>query len=455
MTQVMGHEAVQTYLDRTPGSRALYGRAARVMPGGETRTTAYWKPYPLFMARGEGCRIWDVDGNSYIDFVNNYTSLVLGHAHPAVEAAVAGLPRGGSAFAASLEEQVLLAERLVSRVPSLQKVRFCNSGTEATMFTLKAARALTGRDKFIKVEGGFHGTHDAVEVSVAPPLEAAGPAADPVAVGKSGITKAAVADCIVVPYGDLAGAARAFDRHGADIAALIIEPAPGGIGYPAPPDGYLAGLRDLTRSHGALLIFDEVQTLRLSEGGAQQRFGVLPDLTAMGKIIGGGYPVGGFGGPDQVMSIFDPATTGAVTQSGTFNGNRVTMAAGTAVLDVLDQTLIDRLNAQGEDLRATLAAAAAAAGVRVQLTGVGSLLNLHFSDRPVVDYRSAAAGSRTLSALFHLEMLNRGLFLAPRGMFNISAPMTRSELEACGTAAEAALRAMRPAVAAAAPHLLS
>lgn len=454
MTQVMGQAAMQTYLDRTPGSRSLYERAARVMPGGETRTTAYWKPYPLFMARGEGCRIYDVDGNRYIDFVNNYTSLVLGHAHPAVEAAVAALPRGGTAFAASLEEQVELAERLVSRVPSLQKVRFCNSGTEATMFALKAARALTGRDKFIKVEGGFHGTHDAVEVSVAPQLEAAGPADDPVAVGKSGITRSAVADCIVVPYGDLAAAARAFERQGPAIAALIIEPAPGGIGYPAPPEGYLAGLRDLTRRHGAMLIFDEVQTLRLSEGGAQRLYGILPDLTAMGKIIGGGYPVGGFGGPDQVMRIFDPSTPDAVTQSGTFNGNRVTMAAGSAVLDVLEQSLIDRLNGQGEELRAILAGAAAAAGVKVQLTGVGSLLNLHFSDKPVTDYRSAAAGAKGLSALFHLEMLNRGVFLAPRGMFNISAPMSRAELQECGGAAEAALRAMRPAVEAEAPHLV-
>jgi glutamate-1-semialdehyde 2,1-aminomutase len=448
--------AQETYLSRTAASRRLHEQACQVMPGGDTRTSAYWAPYPLFIDRGEGCRLWDADGNVYVDFVNNYTSLILGHAHPAVLETVTRELARGTAYAAPLVPQIELASMLVDRVPSLDAVRFCNSGTEATLYALRAARAFTGRERFIKIEGGFHGTHDAVEVSVAPDVDAAGPADNPRAVaGSAGLPKRVVDEAVIVPFNDAAAVERAFRRYPDEIAALIIEPAPGGLGYIPPAPGYLAALREVVRRHGALLIFDEIQTLRLSRGGAQELFGVTPDLTTMGKIIGGGFPVGAFGGRRDVMDQFDPSRPGHLHHPGTFNGNRATMVAGQAVLRVLDQRQIDRLNAMGERLRAGLFEAARASGLRVQVTGVGSLSTILLSDRPVTDYRSRAAVPAALQSQLHLHLLNRGVYSMARGSFSLCAPMTEAEIETCAAAVGDALRAMRPDVEREAPHLLA
>ncbi len=449
-------DALQRYLERTPASRRLHEQAREVMPGGDTRSSAWWAPYPIFVDRGEGCRIWDVDGNVYLDFLNNYTSLVLGHAHPAVlEAVGRELPRG-TAYAAPLAAQVELAAMLVRRVPSVERVRFCNSGTEATLYALRAARAFTGRQRFIKVEGGFHGTHDAVEVSVAPPVDAAGPADAPVPVPASaGLPRHVADDVIVVPFGDVAAVERAFARHPGEIAALILEPLPGGFGYIVPPSGYLAGVRDAVRRGGALLIFDEVQTLRLSRGGAQEYYRVMPDLTAMGKIIGGGFPVGAFGGRRDVMDLFDPTRPGALHHSGTFNGNRATMAAGAAVLRVLDQAQIDRLNGLGDRLRAGLREAVHDAGVTAQITGAGSFASVLLTDRPVTGYRARAAVPAALQSRLHLHLLNRGIHLMPRGSLSLCTPMGDAEIEACAVAVGDALREMRPEIEQIAPRLLA
>ncbi len=449
-------DALQTYLARTGASRRLHERARRVMPGGDTRTSAYWAPYPVFIERGDGCRIWDADGNAYVDFVNNYTSLILGHAHPAVLEAVTRELRHGTAYAAPLGAQVALAEMLVDRVPSLESVRFCNSGTEATLFAIRAARAFTGREKVIKIEGGFHGTHDTVEVSVSPSLEAAGPADDPRPVlASDGVPGRVRDEVVVVPYGGLEPVERAFQRYPGQIAALVIEPVPGVMGYIPPPPGYLAGVRDAVRRHGALLIFDEIQTLRLSRGGAQELFGVVPDLTTMGKIIGGGFPVGAFGGRRDIMDLFDPSRPGSLHHSGTFNGNRATMAAGAAALRVLDEAQIARLNAMGERLRAGLREAARAAGVTVQVVGVGSLSSFFFTDHPVTDYRSRAAVPGSLQSLLHLHLLNRGVYVISRGSLSLCVPMGDAEIEECIAAVGDALGEMRPDIERAAPQLLA
>lgn len=448
--------ALETYLGRTTESRRLHERARRVMPGGDTRTSAYWAPYPVFIERGEGCRIWDADGHAYVDFVNNYTSLILGHAHPAVLDAVTRELARGTAYAAPLAPQIALAEMLVDRVPSLDAVRFCNSGTEATLFAIRAARAFTGRERFIKIEGGYHGTHDAVEVSVSPDPDAAGPAGDPRPVpGSPGLPRHVVDDVVIVPFNDLAAVERAFERYPGEIAALIVEPVPGGLSYIPPVPGYLAGLREVVHRHGALLIFDEIQTLRLSRGGAQELFGVTPDLTAMGKIIGGGFPVGAFGGRRDVMDLFDPNRPGHLHHSGTFNGNRATMVAGQAVLRILEQPQIDRLNALGERLRAGLSETVRASGLRAQVTGVGSLSSILLSDRPVTDYRSRAAVPAALQSLLHLHLLNCGVYSMARGSFSLCAPMTDAEIEACAAAVGDALREMRPDVERRAPYLLA
>lgn len=449
-------DALQTYLTRTRASRRLHERARRVMPGGDTRTSAYWAPYPIFIERGEGCRIWDADGNEYVDFVNNYTSLVLGHAHPAVLEAVTRELRRGTAYAAPLVAQVELAEMLVERVPSLESVRFCNSGTEATLFAIRAARAFTGREKIVKIEGGFHGTHDAVEVSISPALDAAGPADDPRPVlASAGVPGRVRDEVVIVPYGSLDAVERAFQRDPGRIAALVVEPVPGVMGYAPPPAGYLAGLREVVRRHGALLIFDEIQTLRLSRGGAQELFGVAPDLTTMGKLIGGGLPVGAFGGRRDVMDLFDPSRPGFLPHSGTFNGNRATMAAGAAALRVFDQAQIDRLNAMGDRLRAGLREAVRAAGVTAQVTGAGSLSSVFFTDRPVTDYRSRAAVQEPLQSLLHLHLLNRGVYVISRGSLSLCAPMTDAEIEGCVVAVGEAAREMRPEIERLAPHLLA
>jgi glutamate-1-semialdehyde 2,1-aminomutase len=448
--------ALETYLSRTTTSRRLHEQARRVMPGGDTRTSAYWAPYPLFIERGLGCRLWDADGNAYVDFVNNYTSLILGHAHPAVLETVGRELARGTAYAAPVVPQIELASMLVDRVPSVDSVRFCNSGTEATLYALRAARAFTGRERFIKIEGGFHGTHDAVEVSVAPDPAGAGPADDPRPVpGSAGLPKRVVDDAVIVPFNDAAAVDRAFARHPGEIAALIIEPVPGGLGYIAPAPGYLAALRDIVHRHGALLIFDEIQTLRLSRGGAQELFGVIPDFTTMGKIVGGGFPVGAFGGRRDIMDQFDPSRPGHIHHPGTFNGNRATMVAGQVVLRILDQRQIDRLNAMGERLRAGLFETARAAGLRVQVTGVGSLSSILLSDRPVTDYRSRAAVPAALQSELHLHLLNRGVYSMARGSFSLCAPMTEAEVEACAAAVGDALRAMRADVERQAPHLLA
>ena len=301
----------------SPGPRAraqLFERATASLPGGSTRTTVYTAPYPPYVAVGQGLRVRDVDGNEYRDFLGNYTSLILGHAHPAVVAAVEAQVRRGSAFAAPTETEVELAEEIRRRVPSIERLRFTSSGTEATMFAIRAARAHTGRPLIAKFERAYHGTHDAVMA------------------GTAGVP--AVMDGLVVelPWGDPDGVEAALRGREADLAAILIEPVQGAGGVRAAGTEFLAFLRDLADRTGALLIFDEIISFRVAPGGAQERFGVRPDLTTLGKIIGGGYPLAAFGGRADVMSVFDARRSGAISHGGTFNGSPVAAAAGLATL---------------------------------------------------------------------------------------------------------------------------
>lgn len=446
---------VSRYLERTPGSRRRHEAARAYLPGGDTRTIAYWQPYPLYIESGSGCWLRDVDGNRYLDLVNNYTSMILGHAHPAVQAAIsAQLPRG-SAYAAAIPVQAEMAEQLCRLVPSLERVRFCNSGTEATLFALRAARAYTGRPLIIKIEGGYHGTHDAVEYSINPPVAEAGPAEAPHSVpDTAGLPGGLAAQVLVVPFNDAAALDRLLAAHPGQVACVLMEPVLGVAGFITPEPGYLEAVRALTRQHGALLIFDEVQTLRVAPGGAQALYGVTPDLTALGKIIGGGLPVGAFGGRAEVMDLFDPARPGSLSQSGTFNGNALTLAGGLAVLRELTPEVYTRLARLGDSLRAGLAQAFRAAGVAGCVTGVASLANIHLTPGPVRNFRDAARGPRELFAQLHLAMLNRGVYMAPRGMMNLSVPMGEAEVDLAVSVFAESLAQLRPAIAAAAPDLL-
>jgi glutamate-1-semialdehyde 2,1-aminomutase len=418
-----------TYAARTPGSASRAAEAARFLPGGDTRSITWFQPHQLYVEEGRGCELLDVDGNVYLDLLLNYTSLVHGHAHPAIAAAVARQAVRGTAFAAAHDGQVQLARLLCERVGSVERVRFCNSGTEAVMLALRLARAFTRRPLVAKVEGGYHGSWDGVEASVEPPLDRAGPAEHPAVVPESvGLLPGATESVVVLPFGDLAAAEVILGPLAERLAAVIVEPVAGVAGtIPAERD-YLHGLR-LTRELGALLVLDEVITMRLAPGGAQALYGVEPDLTTMGKIIGGGLPVGAVGGREEVMALTDPGRPGFLPHSGTFNGNAVTTAAGTAALELLTAGECERLNGLGDRLRVGIRALGEELGLPVTATGLGSLLTIHLLDEPPRSYRDARRADSEAVRLLHLALLNEGIFAARRGMLCLGTPMGEENVD--------------------------
>jgi glutamate-1-semialdehyde 2,1-aminomutase len=433
LAQTFDHvEELEEYRRQNPASLSRFEAAKAVIPGGNTRLTAYFAPYPFYAVNGEGCRMYDLDGNVRLDFYNNATSLIFGHAYPPVVAAISDQARKGTAFAVPTQPEVELAQLLTARIPSVEQVRFTNSGTEGVLFAIRAARAFTGREKIAKFEGGYHGTADLVSVSVTPDLALSGDASQPLAVPASaGITHATRDDVVILPYNDLGGTTALITAHKDELAAVIVEPILGSCGYvPAKPE-FLQELRDLTKRLGILLLFDEVQTFRLSAGGAQGLLDIMPDLTVLGKIIGGGLPVGGLGGRSDLMAAFD-ATTGTpkIPHAGTFNGNPVTMRAGLATLQDLSPAAYDRLNQMGSDFRRRLQTLCDRYRVPVQVTGDGSLFGIHWSSEPVSNYRSSARANKTLSYKFFLHALNSGIFFTSRGGGCLSVPMTNAELEA-------------------------
>jgi glutamate-1-semialdehyde 2,1-aminomutase len=425
---VVDQEAV--YRETTRGSKAIHDRAVKVMPGGTTRTTTYFDPYPLYIERGQGCRIWDVDGTERLDMLGNYTAMILGHAHPKVGEAVARQAARGTGFAAANPVEVELATLLCERVPSLDAVRFCNSGTEATMFALRLARAFTGRPKIARVEGGYHGTHDYAEVSTHPDVADAGPADAPLARPDSiGTPEWALEQVVVLPFNNADASEAIIRRSGAEIAAVIVEPIIGAGGVIAATVDYLTRLREVTRELGILLIFDEVISLRVAPGGAQQLYGVMPDLTTLGKIIGGGLPVAAFGGRADVMDMLDPRRKPSLAQGGTYNGNPLGMAAGLATMTELTPEVYEELNRKGAQVAELLSEVFASHRVTAQVNSAGSLFAIHFTDRPVVDYRTKATSNATMTRDFFLGLVNHGVLMAPRAMGSLSTPMGASEIQ--------------------------
>jgi len=428
--QTQRASAEELYIRTTPGSRAIYERASKVMPGGTTRTTVYFAPYPLYIERGAGCYIWDMDGTRRLDLICNYSALILGHAHPVVTAAIQAQVERGTAFAAANPVEVELAQELCRRIPSLEMVRFTNSGTEATMFAMRLARAFTGKRKVARFEGGYHGTHDFAEVSTRPGLQRAGPADAPFAVADSrGTPTAALADTVVLPFNDAANVERILTRNRNEVAAVIIEPVMGAGGViPADPE-FLHHLRRVTADLGMLLIFDEVISLRIAPGGAQEFYGVRPDLTTLGKIIGGGLPVGAFGGRADIMELLDPRRPDSIPHGGTYNGHPLGMAAGLATLKELTPAVYEDLSMKGAWLRSRLREVFEAHDVAVQVTGISSLFNIHFTSLPVRDHRSMRSSDARMLHEFFLGLINRGVLLAPRAMGALSTPVGDEELE--------------------------
>ena len=435
----------EIYRQTTPGSRALHDKAVRVMPGGTTRTTTYFEPYPLFIDRGEGCLVWDVDGTERVDMIGNYTTMILGHAHPKVVEAIRAQAGRGTAFAAANAIEGELAEILCERVPSLDLVRFCSSGTEATMFAMRLARAFTGRPRIARIEGGYHGTHDHAEVSTHPVPAEAGPAARPLAQPDSIGTPAwALEQTVVLPFNDPDAAERILREEGSGVAAVILEPIIGAGGVIAATREFLARLRRVTSELGMLLIFDEVISLRVAPGGAQQLYGVTPDLTTMGKIIGGGLPVAAFGGRADVMELLDPRRQPNLAQGGTYNGNPLGMAAGVAAMKELTPDVYEDLSRRGARVKDQLSEVFASHGVAAQVNGVASLLAIHFTETPVTDYRSKATSDDRMTRDFFLGLLNHGVLMAPRAMGALSTPMGEDEIQRFVDAADAVVAEQLP-----------
>ncbi len=420
---------VQQYRARTPVSRQLQDEAARYMPGGSSRGTAYFDPYPAFVDHGEGHYVFDVDGNRYLDFMINATSLILGHAHPLVVKALQEQAARGTSFSGPTEAQVRLAKLLCQRIPSVESVRFTNSGTEGTMMAIRAAQAFTGRHKIAKFEGGYHGSHEYVSVSVRPPLhklDPSGPTAIPEHPGQPpGVAR----DVVVLPYNDLAWCQRLLREHADELACVIMEPVASSFGYlPARPE-FLKGIRDLTRELGIVLIFDEVQSFRAAPGGAQELFGVVPDMTCLGKIIGGGMPVGAFGGRADIMALFDPGKGPVLAHAGTFNANPMTMVAGEATLRQLTPEVYQRMDRLGGMLRQKLRAVFDELDVPAQVTGVASFFGIHFTREEIRDYRSVVRGDQEMRKRLFTGLLNEGVLLQASCAGALTALTTEAEVD--------------------------
>lgn len=443
-----------TYQRRAPRSGDWHARARRVMPGGDTRTSTYFNPFPTVIERAQGAYLYDLDGNVLLDFLNNYTALIHGNAFPPVVEAVQKQLEKGTAWAAPNEYQLALATLICERVPSVEQLRFTNSGTEATLLAIRAARAFTGRDAIVKIEGGYHGTHDSVAVSIEPDPARAGPTAEPFSVPAGpGVARTVLEGTRVVPFNNLPVLEDVLARKRREIAAVILEPVMGSRGMiPAEPD-YLREVRALTKANDVLLILDEVMTFRLDSGGAQKLYGIDPDLTAFAKIIGGGFPVGAFGGRSEIMRVFDPVL-GSIGHGGTFNANPMTMTAGLAAMEHLTPEKISEINTLGDTLRLGFRDVLVEQGIHGQITGKGSLVGIHLTPQPVHDYRSAAIVRAELRELLHLACINRGLFFSPEGVLNTSTAMGRAEANRAIEIFQDALLELRPAIQAECPELV-
>ncbi|MCH7984499.1 MAG: aspartate aminotransferase family protein [Chloroflexi bacterium] len=419
---------LEQYIAQHPGSAQRYTEAVQTFPSGVTHDNRYAQPFPLYMTHGAGPRKWDVDGNEYIDYICGHGALLLGHSHPEIADAVAQQMYRGTHLGASTDEELRWARAIKALVPSIEKIRFHSSGTEATLMAMRLARAYTGKNKIIKLQDHFHGWHDYAMAGSDRPAP--------------GVPAESWASMLVVPSGDLSAVEDALSRD-QDVAGLILEPTGAHYGQlPFDTPNYLEGLRQLTSQHGAVLIFDEVVTgFRASAGGAQTRYGVTPDLTCFGKVIGGGMPVGAFGGREDIMSMWDPSDGGATVQhAGTFNGNPMTAAAGIATLETLTPDKYVYLEKLGNLLRSELRALFAELEVPMGVTGIASLFALQFTSEEVVDYRTYATNDMNMMKTMFIGLLNEGFLLSNRCAGNVSTVHTEDDVSAFVSAVKSVLR---------------
>ncbi len=423
-------------------SRALFAEAKEVIPGGVNSPVRAFKSIahqPLFIERAEGSRVYDADGNSYLDYVGSWGALILGHAHPLVVEAVSDAAQRGTSFGAPTALETEMASLVAEAVPAVEQVRMVNSGTEAVMSALRLARGYTGRNKVIKFSGCYHGHCDSFLIRAGSGAATLGCPDSP------GVTDGTAADTILLSYNDLEAVKDVFASQGEEIAAVVVEPVAGNMGMVLPEAGFLEGLRQVTEEHGALLIFDEVITgFRVSHGGAQGLFGVYPDLTTLGKIIGGGLPVGAYGGRRELMEQLAP--NGPVYQAGTLSGNPLAMAAGAATLKQLKEPgFYEQLDTKRRKLEAGLKEAARQAGVAISQAGTGSMFGIFFNASPVTSFESAAASDGEQFKVFFRALLKAGVYIAPSQFESgfLSAAHSEADLEETIDAAGKAFRAVR------------
>jgi glutamate-1-semialdehyde 2,1-aminomutase len=392
-------------------SKSLFEKAKNYIPGGVNSPVRAFRAVggdPIFIKKADGAFIYDEDDNAYIELINSWGPMILGHNHPMIREAVIKALENGTSFGAPTAREVEIAELITQMVPSVEKVRMVNSGTEATMSAIRVARGFTGKDKFIKMEGHYHGHGDSFLISAGSGAITMGNPDSP------GVTKGTAKDTLLAPYNDLEAVEKLVDANKGEIAALILEPVPGNMGLVLPKEGYLEGLRKICDREGIVLIFDEVMTgFRLAKGGAQELFGVTPDMTTLGKIIGGGMPVGAYGGKKEIMEFVSPA--GPVYQAGTLSGNPIAMAAGLTMLRFLDEhpEVYTQLNEIGGKIAGGIKTSVDKLGLNFSINHLGSMYSLFFTDQEVYDFGSAKHADTVLFGKYFQAMLKRGIYLAP------------------------------------------
>lgn len=414
-------------------SEALYNRALQVLPGGCSRNTVLREPHPIYAAYGKGCYVTDVEGVERIDFANNMASLIHGHAFSPVVDAVNDQLKRGTAYTLATEVEIQYAEELCERVPGFEMIRFVNSGTEAVMGAIKASRAFTGRPKIAKVEGAYHGSYDFAEVSQTSTPSNWGEVDKPASVPVSfGTPRSALDDVVIIPFNDPRRAVQILEEHASELACVLVDLIPHRVGLMPATDQFLAAIRDWTSINGSLLVCDEVITFRNAFGGAQQNYSVRPDLTALGKMIGGGFPVGALAGRHDVMSVMDPLRKPLLfPHSGTFSANPITMIAGSTAMKYFDKVAVDKLNVLGDRVRKQIEEVIRLADVRACVTGSGSMFRILMKQTPPENYRDAFANDDEVARLkFFLDfMFANGVMLISTGTGMLSTAMRTSEID--------------------------
>lgn len=443
MSSQIEKKIIDAYQEKFPLSKVHHERLINYIPGGATRSLSYFKPYPIHISHGRGAYVYTHEGHALLDVTNAYGALVHGHGDPDVVKAVSQGIENGSQYSSPTEGQYRLARLLCERIPGFDKVRFVNSGTEATLFAMRTARAVTGRDKILKMTGGFHGTHDSVAASTKKNVITAGIPA--------GMTQ----DILEVPFNDGDALERVVRENADTLAAVIMEPFLGAGGVVLPAPGFLERARQVTSDHNVLLIFDEIFSYRVDTGGCQRLFGVVPDLTCVGKVVGGGLPIGVFGGKDAYMNIFcHEHTKMPLYHSGTFNGYETVMQAGFAALSKFDDTAVAAINMLGDRFQAGLLKSFRSNGLNIQSNQIGSLLNLHFVNHKTTTAAHVQESVEELHSLMHLSLLNKGVFTIPRGLFILSTVMSESEIDGLVDKIDDTLKELLPLIEEKYNHLL-